>query len=63
MSRVLDSGAAPASATASISSLAARPAYQSYLMLHIGFAVLPNAAGLFIAFRPRIGAYVATTAV
>ena len=100
MSRVLDSGAAPASATASISSLAARPAYQSYLMLHIGFAVLPIvagldkffhllvdwdqylapqaaeflpvtghtfmlvvgvieiAAGLLVAFRPRIGAYV-----
>ena len=100
MSRVLDSGAAPASATASISFLAARPAYQSYLMLRIGFAVLPIvagldkffnllvdwdqylapqaaeflpvtghtfmlvvgvieiAAGLLVAFQPRIGAYV-----
>jgi uncharacterized membrane protein HdeD (DUF308 family) len=83
-----------------ISSLAARPAYQSYLMLLTGFAVLPMiagvdkflhllvnwdqylarlatqilpvpghtfmlvvgvieiAAGLFVACRPRIGAYV-----
>ena len=100
MSQVLNSGAAPAPAISGISSLAARPAYQSYLMLHIGFAVLPIvagvdkffhilvdwdqylapqatdflpvtghtfmlvvgvieiAAGLLVAFRPRIGAYV-----
>ena len=100
MSQVLNSGTAPAPAISGISSLAARPAYQSYLMLHIGFAVLPIvagvdkffhmlvdwdqylspqateflpvtghtfmlvvgvieiAAGLLVAFRPRIGAYV-----
>jgi hypothetical protein len=102
MSRVLNSDAAPAPAGAGISPLAARPAYQSYVLLHIGFAVLPVvagldkffhllvdwdqylaplatqflpvtshalmlavgvieiAAGLLIAFRPRIGAYVVT---
>jgi uncharacterized membrane protein YphA (DoxX/SURF4 family) len=100
MSRVLSSGAASATPTAGISFLAARPAYQSYMILRIGFAVLPFAAGLdkffnllvdwdqylapqaaqflpvaghtfmlvvgvieiaaglLVAFRPRIGAYV-----
>ena len=100
MSRVLNPGAAPAPTISGSSSFAARPAYQSYLMLHIGFAVLPIvagfdkffhllvdwdqylapqaveflpvtshtfmlvvgvieiAAGLLVAFRPRIGAYV-----
>lgn len=99
MSRVLNSSAASASLSRP-SSLAARPAYQSYLMLLIGFAVLPVVAGLdkffhllagwdqyltpvatqylpvsghtfmlavgaieitaglLVAFRPRIGAYV-----
>jgi hypothetical protein len=98
MSRVLNSGAT--SASFSGMSSAVRPAYQSYLMLHIGFAVLPVvagldkffhqlvdwnqylapvttqlvpvsgrtfmmavgvieiAAGLLVAFRPRLGAYV-----
>lgn len=45
MSRVLNSSAASASLSRP-SSLAARPAYQSYLMLLIGFAVLPVVAGL-----------------
>jgi hypothetical protein len=100
MSRVLNSDAAPAPAGAGISSLAARPPYQSYVLLYIGFAALPVvagldkffhllvdwdqylaplatqllpvtghtfmltvgvieiAAGLLVAFRPRIGAFV-----
>ena len=100
MSRVLNSEVRPTAADVRISSLAARPAYQSYLMLLTGFAVLPIiagfdkffhllvnwdqylapiatqilpipahtfmlavgvieiAAGLLVAFRPRIGAYV-----
>jgi hypothetical protein len=99
MSHVLNSNSAPAPAV-EISSAAARPAYQSYVLLHIGFAALPVvagldkffhllvdwdkylaplatqllpvtghtfmlavgvieiAAGLLVAFRPRIGAYV-----
>jgi hypothetical protein len=100
MSRVLTSEVRPISADLGTSSLAAQPAYQSYLMLLTGFAVLPMiagidkffqllvnwdqylaplatrilpvsvhtfmlavgvieiAAGLLVAFRPRIGAYV-----
>lgn len=99
MTRVLD----PATTAAAVSRQSSRtlqPAYQSYLMLHGGFAVLPIvagldkffhvlvnwdqylaplatrvlpvsghtfmlavgvieiAAGLLVAFRPRIGAYV-----
>src|SRR5688572_26921514 len=38
--------AAPAMAVSRISSLATRPDYQSYLMLHIGFSVLPIVIGL-----------------
>lgn len=45
MSRILDSGLAPAPAISNISSLAARPAYQSYLLLYIGFVVLPIIVG------------------
>jgi hypothetical protein len=45
MARVLDAGPAPAP-TARPSALAARPAYQACLILHIGFAVLPVLAGL-----------------
>ncbi len=100
MSRVLSTGVRPTAADLSITSLAARPAYQSYLILLAGFAALPMiagvdkalhllvnwdqylaplatqilpipehtfmlavgmieiAAGLLVAFRPRIGAYV-----
>jgi uncharacterized membrane protein YphA (DoxX/SURF4 family) len=43
MARVLDAGPAP---TTRPSALAARPAHQAYLILHIGFAVLPILAGL-----------------
>jgi hypothetical protein len=100
MSRALNSEIRPAAAELGISSLAAQPAYQSYVMLLAGFAALPViagvdkffhllvnwdqylaplatqllpvtghtfmlvvgvvevAAGLLVAFRPRIGAYV-----
>ena len=100
MSRVLNPEVRPTAADLGISSLAARPAYQSYLILVTGFAVLPIiagfdkffqllvnwdqylapqatqvlpvsehtfmlavgvieiAAGLLVALRPRIGAYV-----
>jgi len=92
--------AVPAPAVSGTSVLTARPAYQAYLVLHIGFAALPVlagldkffhalvnwdaylaprvehllpvtghtfmlavgvieiAAGLLVAFRPRVGAYV-----
>ena len=46
MIRTLESAAAPTSTVAGISSLAARPAYQSYVILLIGFTVLPIVAGL-----------------
>jgi uncharacterized membrane protein YphA (DoxX/SURF4 family) len=46
MSRVMSSATAPDSATSRTSLLAARPAYQSYVILHIGFAALPVIAGL-----------------
>ena len=46
MIRTLESAAAPTSTVARISSLAARPAYQSYVILLIGFTVLPIVAGL-----------------
>jgi hypothetical protein len=100
MSRVLNSQVLPTNAESRTSSLASQPAYQSYLMLLTGFAVLPIiagfdkffhllvnwdqylapqatqvmpvsghtfmlavgvieiAAGLLVALRPRIGAYV-----
>ena len=46
MIRTMESAAAPNSAVVGISSLAVRPAYQSYLMLLIGFTILPIVAGL-----------------
>ncbi len=100
MSRALNSQVLPATADSRVSSVAARPAYQAYLMLLTGFAILPIiagfdkffhllvnweqylapqatqilpvsghtfmlavgvieiAAGLLVALRPRIGAYV-----
>ena len=100
MSRALNSQVLPATADSRVSSVAARPAYQAYLMLLTGFAVLPIiagfdkffhllvnweqylapqatqilpvsghtfmlavgvieiAAGLLVALRPQIGAYV-----
>jgi len=57
MSQVLNSGTAPAPAISGISSLAARPAYQSYLMLHIGFAVLPIVAGVAFEILKFAGAH------
>jgi hypothetical protein len=100
MTRAIVADTPPAVAGSRGATLAARPAYQSYLMLHVGFAALPVvagfdkffhllvnwdqylaplatqilpvtghtfmlvvgvieiAAGLLVAFRPRIGAYV-----
>jgi hypothetical protein len=100
MTRVLNPAATPTPAVSGGSFLSARPAYQAYVTLHVGFAVLPVvagldkffhvlvnwgqylapqaaqflpvtaqtfmltvgvieiAAGLLVAFRPRIGAYV-----
>jgi hypothetical protein len=100
MTRTFTADPSPAIATSGKEGLAARPAYQSYLMLYLGFAVLPilagldkffhllvdwdqylapqvmqflpvtahtfmlvvgiieMAAGLIVAFRPRIGAYI-----
>ncbi len=46
MVRILESVATPTSAVDGTSALAVRPAYQSYLMLHIGFTILPIVAGL-----------------
>src|SRR4051812_43242185 len=43
MAHALDS---TARTTAGPSILAARPAYQAYVLLHVGFAVLPILAGL-----------------
>ena len=102
MSQTLIPEVLPRTRNLNLSSLATRPAYQSYVMLLIGFAVLPViagldkffhllvnwdqylaplatkilpvsghtfmlvvgvieiAAGLLVAFRPRIGAYVVT---
>jgi|SRR5436190_17801383 len=45
MSRAIASPAAPAAVASKGSSLAAQPAYQAYLILHIGFAVPPIVAG------------------
>jgi hypothetical protein len=46
MARLLDAGTARASAVSRSSFLEARPAYQAYQLLHIGFAALPILAGL-----------------
>src|SRR5947209_4538792 len=45
MAPVMVADAAPAAAVSRASSLPARPAYQAYVILHIGFAVLPVLAG------------------
>ena len=100
MTHALAADSPPAAVTTHASMSAARPAYQSYLLLHVGYAALPViagfdkffhwlvnwdqylaplatqilpvtghtfmlavgvieiAAGLLVAFRPRIGAYV-----
>jgi hypothetical protein len=41
MARVLDIDTAPAPAVSRTAALATRPAYQAYLVLHIGFTALP----------------------
>jgi hypothetical protein len=46
MARVLEADRAPAPTVARASSLAARPAYQAYLILYAGFIALPILAGL-----------------
>jgi hypothetical protein len=46
MSRVLSAGSSAAAAVSPTSSLAARPAYQSYLILLVGFSALPVIAGV-----------------
>jgi hypothetical protein len=46
MTRVLDADTAPGAAGSRTSLLAARPAYQAYLVLHVGFTALPILAGL-----------------
>jgi hypothetical protein len=47
MARALTAGTSPAIASASDASLStARPAYQAFVLLHVGFALLPIVAGL-----------------
>lgn len=46
MTRLLDAGMATAPGVSRSSFLGARPAYQAYQLLHIGFAALPILAGL-----------------
>jgi uncharacterized membrane protein YphA (DoxX/SURF4 family) len=46
MSRVMSGSSTPDTAASRSSWLAARPAYQSYVILHVGFAALPVIAGL-----------------
>ena len=46
MSRAVAVGSSDAAVKSSSSTLATRPAYQSYMLLHAGFAVLPIVAGL-----------------
>jgi hypothetical protein len=46
MSRVLSGRTMPEAVSSRSSSLAVRPAYQSYVILHVGFAALPVIAGL-----------------
>ena len=45
MTRALVADTPPAAVTSRGAALAVRPAYQSYLMLHVGFAALPVVAG------------------
>jgi len=46
MTRVLNSNAEPAPAISDAAPSPARPAYQAYLILHMGFAALPLLAGV-----------------
>ena len=45
MSRVIGTGSSAAPTVSHTSLLAAQPAYQAYVILHVGFAVLPVIAG------------------
>lgn len=45
MTRTIAADSPPAAATSRASTSSARPAYQSYLLLHIGYAALPIIAG------------------
>jgi hypothetical protein len=46
MSRVVNAGSSATPTVSHTSSLAAQPAYQAYVILHVGFAVLPVIAGV-----------------
>ena len=46
MSRVISAGSSATPTVSSTSSLTAQPAYQAYVILHVGFAVLPIVAGI-----------------
>jgi hypothetical protein len=46
MSRAVSAGSPATPAVSGTSSLAARGAYQAYIILHVGFAVLPVIAGV-----------------
>jgi hypothetical protein len=46
MSRVVGAGSSATPVASHISSLTAQPAYQAYVILHIGFAALPVIAGV-----------------
>jgi hypothetical protein len=45
MSRVISAGSSATPTISRASSLAAQPAYQAYVVLHVGFAALPVIAG------------------
>jgi hypothetical protein len=46
MSRVVSAGSSATPTVSGTSSLAAQPAYQAYVILHLGFVVLPVVAGV-----------------
>ncbi len=46
MSRVISAGSTATPSVSRTPSLAAQPAYQAYVILHVGFAVLPVIAGV-----------------
>jgi hypothetical protein len=46
MSRVISAGSSATPPVSHLSSLAAQPAYQAYVILHVGFAALPVIAGV-----------------
>jgi hypothetical protein len=46
MSRVVSAGSSATPTVSRTSTLAAQPAYQAYVILHVGFAALPVIAGV-----------------